>query len=318
VVDGRASLLVNGLTPYPAEGPARLVPVVGFIDADGREVRFAEIKRGAGNFAGLPLPFVVALAKGYRASDHYGRDDVVSVTTIIGPVQATRLLERHEVFVEPLRNLWALFGTIGHAILEAGAAELDDVVTERRLVVERDGQLVGGTFDLIEKVDGELVGRDYKVTAAFGVSKMKTEGVYKGKPEYFWQAQLYRLLLSDPDALEVIENDDGSRSLVRFEHAGIGRDIKRWQLCGWSRDWNERTYGRTLKPVELVDVKPLLAIPRVENYLRERLTLYAASGLCDDDGLPACSSTETWAGRRCAKWCDAAGVCAQLKRKAAR
>jgi hypothetical protein len=94
------------------------VPVVGFIDETGARVTFDELRAGGGVFDKLPRPVLLAFAAGYRPSDHYGSNDVISVTTLANPVQATRLIERHDLYVEPLRNMWAVFGTIGHGMFE--------------------------------------------------------------------------------------------------------------------------------------------------------------------------------------------------------
>jgi len=283
------------------------MPVVGFIDTRGKRVRFADIAKGAGAWE-LPRPFLRALASGYRAADHYGSTDVVSVTTLGNPVRQTRLLQRHEVFVDPLRSMWAMFGTIGHSILERAALEEDDgLIAERRLVIDFEGQLVGGTFDLLER-DGDIwIGRDYKVTGAYGVSKMKHEGVVEAKLEYAMQANVYRYMIARHDAMEVVD-----RGLVPFQHAGLV--VSKWQLVAWSRDWSASKHSGSIKPVELVDV-PLISAERVENYLRQRIVEYKAAGMCDDDGLPKCSPDEMWHGRRCAQWCDAAEVCSQFNER---
>lgn len=291
------------------------MPVVGFIDDTGAEVRFADVIAGRGTFT-LPRPVLRAFAAGYRPSDHYGDADVLSVTTLANPPQQVALIARHELFVDPLANMWAVFGTIGHGMFEDHTGP--DDIAERRLVIDFEGQLIGGTFDLLETVDGELIGRDYKITSAYSVAMMLNEGVAKAKLEYALQANAYRYMLKQPDAREVVAATPGDPStgyrLAPFEHAGIGERINRWQLVAWSRDWNVRSYGDTLKPIEIVDV-PLIADDRVERYLRERVMLHNAAKLCDDDGLPACSRAETWYGRRCQSWCSAAPVCPQLKRK---
>lgn len=294
------------------------MPIVGFIDDAGSRVSFGELRAGAGVF-GLPRPLLRVLAAGYRSSDHYGAADVVSVTTLGNPVQQTRLLERHDVYVKPLDNLWAVFGSVAHGLFEAEVSELE--IAERRLVIDFEGQLVGGTFDLLERDGDGWLGRDYKVMGTYPIAKMKAEGVWKAKPEYLLQANVYRYMLSRPDAREVVLRDgsnhakspDGAPVLEPFEHAGL--EVTRWQLVTIGRDWTARENGSTLSPVELIDV-PLIAPERVENYLRQRITLYQAAGLCDDAGLPACSRDETWNGRRCASYCAAASVCRQLAGKA--
>lgn len=286
--------------------------VVGFIDDRGERIRFDNLD--AGTFS-LPHPVLRMFASQFRGSDHYGSADVISVTTLAQPVQAVRLIERHELFVDPLSHMWAAFGTLGHAMFEGHTS--DDDISERRLVIDFEGQLVGGTFDLLETVGGELIGRDYKITNAYKVSLMQSEGAVKAALDYVMQANVYRYMLSQPDAREVSEvmKDEKVRrhEWQPFEHAGIGERIDRWQLVAWSRDWTAKQYAGKLKPIEIVDI-PLISSERVENYLRQRIALYAAAGMCDDAGLPECTRDETWGGKRCASWCDAAPHCQQLKR----
>jgi len=267
-----------------------------------------------------------ALAKGFRRSDHYGEGTRLSATTICSPVQQTRLLERHDVFVQWDDNIWATYGTIAHGFFEDGAEEHD--IVEHKLVIERDGVKIGGTFDLLEtnvahdgKPPHDLYnGRDYKVTSAYGVKAMvKAEeqrpgrGVYLEKPDYFWQAQLYHLFTQDPDVQWVVEVEDEEFGVVRVTQpwplAGKVK-IDNWALTAISRDFNERTHGSVIGPVEVIDI-PLLELHRVENFLSQRLALYVASGMADDAGLPECSPAETWSGKRCAKYCAAQPFCHQ-------
>lgn len=320
------------------------VPVVGFIDDRGERHTFAAIAAGSGTFA-LPRPLVLAFAGGYRAADHYGDTSVVSVTTLINPVQQTRLMQRHDLYVKPLANMWALFGTLGHAVVEGYALDRDDAIAERRLVIERDGQRIGGTFDLLQLEDGSWHGKDYKVTSAYSVAGMKAHGVRKSKPEYHIQANIYARMIADADAREVVEipamcrgccepiayckldQDCGvppnTHGLAPFEHAGL--EVASWSLVAWVRDWKADRGSKTMSVTpypsrEPVELDPIEIIPitlgkaaGVEQYLRERLIEYAASGMCDDTGLPRCSPSETWNGRRCKAYCAAAPVCAQIR-----
>lgn len=275
------------------------MPIVGFTDAAGVDVPFADVLRGVGDWDGLPLPFVRMLAKQYRPTDHYGDDDTVSVTTIIAPIQQTRLLQRHDVFVAPLDNLAAADGTMIHALLEEGVVKEDtETIAEQKLVIERMGQKIGGTFDLLQNDVSEdpnanrWTGSDYKRMGSYAAQKMLREGVYKGSPDKFWQAQIYRLMCQEV----------------------LGVQVDRWQLVCWLKDWTASRYG-DLAPVTVIEV-PLLETSRVENYLASRILEWQAADMCDDDGLPECSKDETWGGRRCASYCAAAEVCQQLRRKA--
>jgi hypothetical protein len=289
------------------------VPVVGFIDDAGKRVKFADIASGKGEWW-LPRPLLRALSRSYRSADHYGAGDVISVTTLGNPVQQIRLMQRHDVYVEPLRSLWAMHGTLAHAWLEAGLdPDSGNEVAERRLVIDFEGQLVGGTFDLIERDDESApwVGQDYKVLGGYKVAKMVNEGAVKGALEYVMQANVYRYMIARPDCREVIaEREPGHATMWRpFEHAGLV--VPRWRLVTIARDWTASKYEGTIRPVEPIEI-PLIEPERVEAYMRERIALYTAAEMCDDAGLPECSRDETWNGRRCAQWCDAASVCKQF------
>lgn len=283
--------------------------IVGFKDHTGRRLTFAEVAAGEGDFrtqGGRPVPRPVlrALAAAYRSEDHYGDPTAVSVTTLIAPVQLKRLERRHDLYVDPLANLWAKWGTIEHAMYEQYPAPGD--LVERKLLLKVGNSTIGGTFDLLEATGDGYQGRDYKVTSAYGVKKMLAEGVYKGKEDYFWQAQIYRLMAESPDTVEIIGKND-----ARVVRPWQPVHIDNWALVAVSRDYNQRQHGVHFGPLELVQV-PLIAKERVMNYLRQRLTVWEASEMCDDAGLPNCTPEETWQGRRCADYCASAERCHQL------
>lgn len=286
--------------------------VVGFVDDSGEAITFEQMRAGKGAFstaAGAPVPRTVvrALAKGYRSEDHYGDPDVVSVTSLIAPPQIKRLEQRHRLFVRPLDNVWAKFGTIAHGFMEEEVGDQD--IAEVKLVIERNGVKVGGTFDLLEAIDstsGGLIyqGRDYKIISGYSVKKMIAEGVYKGHEEYFWQAQMYAMMVQDPDVKAVLS--DGS--LGRWDMANKVT-IDNWGLVAIARDWNKRMAVH-FGPLEVIDV-PLIEKSRVENWLNQRLMVWQAAGLADDAGLPQCTGEEMWQGRRCLDYCPVSQVCHQ-------
>jgi hypothetical protein len=99
-----------------------------------------------------------------------------------------------------------MHGTLAHAWLEAGLdATTGNEIAERRLVIDFEGQLVGGTFDLIERDDeaAPWVGQDYKVLGGYKVAKMVNEGAVKGALDYVMQANVYRYMIARPDVREV-------------------------------------------------------------------------------------------------------------------
>ena len=289
--------------------------VVGFIDSDGEQITFEGVRAGWGRFltkGGMPAPraLLCALVDQYRPANHYGEAKSISVTTLIDPVQKTRLMERHDLFVKWDDNIWAAYGSIAHGFFEAGARPEVDIV-EHKLLIERDGYLIGGTFDLLEGEGANVfAGRDYKITSAYGVKGMVAEGIYKAKPEYFWQANIYHLMTQDPNVRWIVMDELGVRTTIPWPHAGMVR-VRDWGLVAISRDWNARQHGVHIGPIEVVQV-PLIELERVENYLSQRLAVYAASEMADDAGLPACTVEETWQGRRCAAYCAAASRCHQF------
>jgi hypothetical protein len=259
--------------------------VVGFTDDTGEQIPFAEVKAGRGIFS-IPRPLLNAIMRGFRAPDHYGSEEVWSATTLINPPQIVQLGKRWDVYVSPLDNLWSTYGTLMHQILEDSAEE--GVWTEERIVEQFEGVKIAGTID---RYDGPAaLGQDWKVTSAYGIKAMVRDGVEKAKPEYYWQAQIYKWLLWS--------NTDG------VAHA------KDWELVTIARDYNTRTHSPHFSVVERIPI-PLLPLDQIEAYIRERVTLHKAAALCEDADLPSCSDAETWQGRRCANYCSAAPYCHQ-------
>lgn len=280
------------------------MPIVGFTDADGRRLLWDAVLRGEGRFVNgsdqpIPYPVVAACARGYRGSDHYGDERAVSVTTIIAPPQQKILELRHDLFVKPLDNLWAVFGTIGHGLFEQNPGE--GTMMERRLVAEFEGVQLGGTFDLLVPTEGGWAGWDYKITSGYGVKKMVAEGVYDGHPEYFWQGNLYAWMAARAGTQQLVDGKLTDWDPVR---------ITDWNICAVVRDYSARMHA-TINPIEVIPV-PLIAASRVENYLRQRVMVWKAAQLADDPGLPHCTPEETWGGRRCLDYCASASVCHQL------
>jgi hypothetical protein len=290
--------------------------IVGFVDNAGQRLTFAQVAAGEGNFRTrnghpVPRPVLRALAAGYRSEDHYGDKDAVSVTTLIAPVQLKHLERRHDYYVDPLANLWSKWGTIEHAMYEQFPSAGD--IVERKLLLRSKvtGLTIAGTFDLLERVFAKedvaiFQGRDYKVTSAYGVKGMLAEGIEAAKPEYFWQANIYRYMAEHPDTVELFDNGEGQEILP-----WTPVKIDNWALVAVSRDYNKRQHGVHFGPVELVQV-PLIDKRRVGEYIKERMLLWQASAMCDDGGLPHCSPEETWQGRRCADYCPVAERCHQF------
>lgn len=272
--------------------------VVGFIDDSGAKIRFADVIAGAGDFrtrrgAPVPRPLLRLLARQYRdTSEHYGSREAVSATELIAPTQIRVLLDRHEVFVRPLDNLWAAYGALMHLLLESAQAqeEAPDFFRAEQRYLWKQHDLprpVAGTIDFLEREGDGWHGWDYKVMSSYGVRQMVFEGV-ESKPEYLWQANIYAWLLRMHE-----------------------ENVLDWRITAICRDWTERAHGKHIGPVEVIEV-PLKPVDEVEAFVRERLTLLEAAQMCDDGGLPHCSPEETWGGKRCESHCPVAAHCVQI------
>ena len=256
--------------------------IVGFIDTTGRRVPFAELESGEWAY---PLPVIRWLAK--QHDDHgarYGFDGLgFSVTELVAPTQVTMLKRRHEVYVQPDEGIKSALGTLMHHAIEMGTPSDDTcILREHKMVKEIDGVQIGGTSDLIDMTTGATVGSDYKLTAAYTITKMLNKGVREGSPDYFWQGNVYSWLLDGAD---------------------------HWELVCVCRDHGSRTKCR---PIEVIDV-PLLPSHVVEGYIRSRVEELKAHLEVPDGALPNCTDEETWQGRRCAGYCEGAAFCHQYR-----
>ena len=129
------------------------------------------------NKFGMPQPFV-----DFAINDKYSKGKAdISVTTLIDSPKIRLMKEKHdhEIEVDAVDMVWALFGTAVHSVLE-NSKQSSDVITEERLYQEIDGWVLSGAVDRQEIKDDQITIVDYKVTSVWSV-------IY-GKPE--WENQL--------------------------------------------------------------------------------------------------------------------------------
>ena len=109
----------------------------------------------------LPQSFV-----DFARNDKYSKGKAdISVTTLIDSPRVRIMRDRHHAdrVVDAVDNIWALFGTAVHHILES-AEPSDNVVLEERLFTKVNGWVLSGAVDH-QKIDGQTVEiTDYKVT----------------------------------------------------------------------------------------------------------------------------------------------------------
>lgn len=126
------------------------------------------------NVYNLPQPVADAISR-----DTYIRgDNNYSVTELIEAPRIVQLKRRHwdELEEDVIDNVWSIFGSAVHNIMEAHAS--DEHFVEQRYYVERHGRKVGGMIDAYNS--GTIT--DYKVTSAWSI-------IYGSKKDH-WTQQL--------------------------------------------------------------------------------------------------------------------------------
>lgn len=193
----------------------------------------------------------------------------ISVTEILSPPQLVLLRRRHadEIEVDAADQVWALFGSAVHNILEHGKD--DHHVVEERLHTTFDGWRISGQIDLQEyQPDGSVIISDYKVTSAWAVQQEKTE----------WADQLnmYAWLIQRVKSLPV---------------TGL-------KIIGIVRDWSRReaaikdSYPQA--PIVVLDI-PLWSEESQEEFVKNRLRLHNEANFAAVSGsMPECTPEEMW------------------------
>lgn len=213
----------------------------------------------------LPDTFVNVIRR-----PQYSRGDAeISVTEILSPPQQVQLRRRHadEIEVDAADQVWSLFGSACHNILQHGKD--DHHVVEERLFTTFDGWRISGQIDLQEiQPDGSVIISDYKVTSAWSVQQEKTDWVE--------QLNLYAWLI------ETVK----SVSVSGLKIVGIVRD--------WSRREAGLKEGYPQAPIVVLDI-PLWLPEEREAFVKYKLGLHNEAVFAAVSGkMPGCTSEQMW------------------------
>ncbi len=196
-------------------------------------------------------------------------DSEISVTEILSPPQLVLLRRRHaeEIEVDAADQVWSLFGSACHNILQHGKD--DHHVVEERLFTTFDGWRISGAIDLQEyQPDGSIVISDYKVTSAWAVQQEKTEWID--------QLNLYAWLIERVKAIPV----------TGLKIIGIVRD--------WSRREAAMKEGYPQAPIVTLDI-PLWTPAEREAFVGYRLDKHNEANFAAVSGkMPECTPGEMW------------------------
>ena len=213
----------------------------------------------------LPDTFINVIQ---RPSYSRGNSEI-SVTEILSPPQLVLLRRRHadDIEIDAADQVWSLFGSAVHNILEHGKDEHH--VVEERLFTTFESWRISGAIDLQTfQPDGSVVISDYKVTSAWAVQQEKTEWVD--------QLNMYAWL---------VERVKG--------HPVVGL-----QIIGIVRDWNRREAaskeGYPQAPIVTIDI-PLWDFETRERFIADRLALHNEANFAAVSGsMPECTAAEMW------------------------
>ena len=222
-------------------------------------------------------------------NDPYDRKDTYSPSLLSNPPRATVLLEQNpDVEVDVSTRVAATIGQGAHSILERGARPGVDIIETRFFrSIEVDGVTyqVSAQVDLFETDTGDL--SDWKTTKAYAFHKKSGRGK---KPEWEAQLNIGRWVMVAEDLPEV----------------------KRLLIVGLLKDWDLRKSkdepGYPETEIMVAEQK-MWTLEETEIWIAMRIRAIVAAR----KELPMCSTKDSWAGRRCAQWCDANSVCSQYQ-----
>lgn len=226
------------------------------------------------------LPKALMRAIEHLVNEPHNRPGEYSVTTLLLGSKEVQLTNRHfeEIEVDVSKELWAVFGTAIHALLERNTRIEDGSISEhamRHAVRANDGSIVGyitGKCDLLtESSDGPVL-EDYKTTKALAVKFTDTTNK--------WREQLacYCALLQYEE-----------QTFVR--HARIIALLKDWSELEAKRSPDYPEAPVVVLNWEFTDSDIADAYQKMLDGFWKQ---HAASQLADDEIEP-CSFEERWA-----------------------
>ncbi len=211
------------------------------------------------NELGLPAPLAAALTK-----DTYSRGDAsYSATGLLRPPRMAALFDDPDniMFRDVSENLWTLFGTAVHSILED--SKHPDFITEERLYCSVSGIKLSGAIDVQHvQSDGTRVLQDYKTRKAYGV----------------------------------MNNDSDEKQLNIYAYIAHknGIEVSGLQIINFVKDWSRHEAERKpdYPPQDIfIQNIPLWPIEQTEAFVTERI---AAHEEARAGNLPDCTDEERW------------------------
>ena len=234
-----------------------------------------------------PLPLLAAMLEGVRGVVK----GVYSATEIVKPRQCVYLERNFPYYTTPESNLWSVYGTALHKVIETGLDENNDFLFKNRYIYEKrfdvkvNGATLRGTPDLYDTQTKTLW--DWKTVKYYYTGKFLLEHNWD-ESTYREQLNIYRTFF-----------------FPKAEHLKLKLLV---------RDHNYRMKKECPSPSVTITV-PIMGESEVREFVSRRLE----ESLEDQETCspPPCSEKETWFknGRyyRCEDYCGGKAYCQQYK-----
>jgi len=194
----------------------------------------------------------------------------LSATELITAPRLVQLRKQHmdEIESDVTENVWSIFGTAIHGILEHGKAH--NHIVEERINATLEGWRISGAIDLqIINEDGSVTVNDYKTTGAWAVMNEKIDWEY--------QLNIYAWLVEKVKQVPV----------KNIEIVAIIRD--------WSRRDAENRPGYPDAPIKIIPIQ-LWPFEQREQFIIDKIKDHsnAEMGVDMGDDLPPCTAADMW------------------------
>lgn len=183
-------------------------------------------------------------------------ENIISVTTLLDSpyIHSLKIKHKNDITKDVSDQVWSLFGTAFHNMMEQSLEDNDNFIVEKRLTTIIDGITISGSFDMYDKKEKMIV--DYKTTSTFILQNEEMLNKYK------MQLNIYALL-AELSGIKV--NSIANLFMFKDHNAKRNAEIQPIQL----------------KPQELMDKEEILSL------IKERLKLFKAKP-------KSCTESERW------------------------
>ena len=214
----------------------------------------------------LPEPLYKAIV-----NDKYVSRGYISCTGVVDSprIRMLKYWNSDKIVSDVSENIWALFGTACHHIIELAAEDCPDYMSEIPLEMEVLGKKLSGTADLYDKEKKILY--DFKVTSVWSATKKED---YSG-----WEAQM---------------------NIYAYMLRKMGYEVNQIIIVAILKDWHQAEVMRNYDSSGIYPSVPVKEIP-LKLYTNENMLKFITNRMqlhidAEEIGatLPQCTEREKW------------------------